>query len=83
MATLHGLSCSPWTWRARWALDHHRIDYDYREHTPMLGERRLRRLAEKRQRLKPATRRIWTNEPLAAEFADLVQWRDELLARHR
>lgn len=39
---LWGLSVSPWTEKARWALDHHGIAYRYREHTPMLGEPALR-----------------------------------------
>ena len=40
--TLWGLSVSPWTEKARWALDHHEVAYRYREHTPMLGEPALR-----------------------------------------
>jgi glutathione S-transferase len=40
--TLWGLSISPWTEKARWALDHHRVPYRYREHTPLLGEPALR-----------------------------------------
>jgi glutathione S-transferase len=40
--TLYGLSPSPWTERARWALDHHGVAYDYHEHVPMLGEVLLR-----------------------------------------
>jgi glutathione S-transferase len=40
--TLWGLSVSPWTEKARWALDHHGLAYHYREHTPMLGEPALR-----------------------------------------
>lgn len=40
--TLYGLSYSPWSERARWALDHHRITYRYREHIPFLGEPWLR-----------------------------------------
>jgi glutathione S-transferase len=40
--TLWGLSVSPWTEKARWALDHHGLAYRYREHTPMLGEPALR-----------------------------------------
>jgi glutathione S-transferase len=39
---LTGLRYSPWTERARWALDHHGISYDYQEHVPMLGEPLLR-----------------------------------------
>ena len=40
--TLYGLSVSPWTERARWALDHHGIAYEYHEHVPMIGEVFLR-----------------------------------------
>ena len=42
---LLGVHYSPWSLRARWMLDHHGIDYDYREHLPMVGEWRLRWLA--------------------------------------
>lgn len=41
-ATLYGMGYSPWTERARWALDHHGVGYAYREHVPMLGEIALR-----------------------------------------
>ena len=41
---LVALPLSPWSERARWALDHHRIDYELVQHVPLLGERRLRRL---------------------------------------
>ncbi len=34
-------------------------------------------------RLGPATRRVWTNQPLADEFPDLIAWRDALYAKHR
>lgn len=43
--TLYGLRVSPWTERARWALDHHRLDYTYHEHVPLVGELLLRRKA--------------------------------------
>jgi glutathione S-transferase len=38
------LPVSPWSERARWALDHHALAYRKVEHIPFLGERRLRRL---------------------------------------
>jgi glutathione S-transferase len=38
------LKVSPWSERARWALDHHRLSYQVTVHEPFLGERRLRRL---------------------------------------
>lgn len=44
-ATLYGLNVSPWTERARWALDHHAITYTYHEHVPLLGELLLKRKA--------------------------------------
>lgn len=38
------LPISPWSERARWALDHHGLAYERQVHVPFLGERRLRRL---------------------------------------
>ena len=35
---------SPWSERAKWALDHHGLDYEVVEHMPVIGEQRLRRL---------------------------------------
>jgi glutathione S-transferase len=35
---------SPWSERARWALDHHGLAYRVIEHQPFLGERKLRKL---------------------------------------
>ena len=40
-------------------------------------------VANEHIRLGPATRQVWTSEALAAEFADLVAWRDGLYQRHR
>ncbi len=42
MRTLYGLGYSGWTEKARWALDHHRVAYRYREHMPLIGELGLR-----------------------------------------
>jgi glutathione S-transferase len=42
--TLVSLHVSPWSERAKWALDHHRLTYRVVEHMPVIGERRLRRL---------------------------------------
>jgi glutathione S-transferase len=41
---LFSLHVSPWSERARWALDHHRVVYERVEHVPVIGERRLRRI---------------------------------------
>lgn len=48
MRTLYGLQQSPWTEKARWALDHHTIAYRYHEHVPVLGEVFLRMKARSR-----------------------------------
>jgi glutathione S-transferase len=42
MHTLVGLSYSPWSEKARWALDHHRVPFAYQEYLPMIGEPALR-----------------------------------------
>ena len=34
-------------------------------------------------RLGPATRKAWTQEEIAAEFPDLIEWRNQLYERHR
>lgn len=39
---LIGLHYSPWTEKARWALDHQSVTYAYEEYVPMLGEPLLR-----------------------------------------
>jgi glutathione S-transferase len=48
---LVALPLSPWSERARWALDHHRLDYELVLHVPFLGERRLRRLVAAKKRV--------------------------------
>ncbi|NUO75538.1 MAG: glutathione S-transferase domain-containing protein [Lysobacter sp.] len=42
VALLVGEAFSPWTIKARWALDHCGVDYRYREYTPGLSEPWLR-----------------------------------------
>jgi glutathione S-transferase len=45
--TLVGLSYSPWTHRAQWALDHHGIGYRFEHYLPVVGEPLLRLRARK------------------------------------
>lgn len=42
MALLVRLHYSPWSEKARWALDHHQLAYDLAEHAPIVGEPLLR-----------------------------------------
>lgn len=43
MIELIAISYSPWSEKARWALDHHGVRYDEVEYMPMLGEPALRK----------------------------------------
>jgi glutathione S-transferase len=47
-AHLYGVHYSPWTERARWALDIQRVPYRYHEHLPLLGEPLLRLRAKEK-----------------------------------
>jgi glutathione S-transferase len=40
-------------------------------------------VADRYRELGPATRVVWTRQDLAARYADLVSWRDQLYERHR
>lgn len=40
--TLHALSYSPWSEKARWALQHHKLAFIEKEHSPLFGEALLR-----------------------------------------
>lgn len=42
MAVLVALSYSPWSEKARWALDHHQVPYEEEHYLPMIGEPGLR-----------------------------------------
>lgn len=42
MRTLIAEYFSPWSEKARWALDHHGLAYEYHEHVPLIGELLLR-----------------------------------------
>ena len=42
MATLYVIHHSPWSERARWALLHHKVAFEEREHVPLIGELALR-----------------------------------------
>ena len=50
MRTLVGLGYSGWTEQVRWVPHYHRLENQYREHIPLLGQSRLRRHAPAGQR---------------------------------
>jgi glutathione S-transferase len=78
MATLHGLFYSPWTERARWALDHHRIAYRYREHTILLGELQLRRAARGTGRSKATVPLLRDGELVLGDSLQIIQYADRV-----
>ncbi len=47
MRTLYVIHHSPWSERARWALLHHELEFEEREHVPLVGEIPLRMRAKK------------------------------------
>ena len=79
---------SPWSERARWALDHHGIAYRSVEHVPFIPERRLRRMLR-----APQTRvtvpvllhgtAVLTESWDIAVFADRVGTASPLIPRER
>jgi len=73
--TLISLHVSPWSERARWALDHHGIAYRIVEHSPGLGERRLRRLVG-RARPKATVPVLLAGTELLTESWDIAAYAD-------
>ena len=67
MRTLYGLAQSPYTEKARWALDHHAIAYRYQEHVPLFGEVLLRLKVR-----AAATRGKKATVPLLVDGADVL-----------
>lgn len=74
---LTGLSYSPWTERARWALDHHGISYRYTEHVPLLGEPLLRwkarRAGDGRRASVPLLR---AGDAILMDSMEIIEWAD-------
>ncbi|MGB1014758.1 MAG: glutathione S-transferase family protein, partial [Nannocystaceae bacterium] len=69
MPILYSLYFSPWSLKARWALDHHGVEYEQREYLPVIGEPLMR------LRLRNFTAKITvpilfgTGAPLTDSFA--------------
>lgn len=74
--TLIQIPFSPWSEKARWALDHHRIGYRSVDHVPMVAEPLLRALA--RDLRRPATVPVLIDGKtvLSDSFA-IARWADE------
>lgn len=70
---LFGLSTSPWTAKASFALDFAAVPYVFVEHTPMLGERRLRKLAGIRKASVPLL--VGPDGPVMGSL-EIARWAD-------
>lgn len=80
---------SPWTEKARWALDHHRLAHAFREYTPLVDEPWLR-FATRNFSRKPATVPVlfdgdeaWMDSFAIAQHADRKGARPKLFPASR
>jgi glutathione S-transferase len=71
------LSYSPWSERARWALDHHHIPYREVPHQPVLGELELRRIVGPRQG-RYTVPVLLTGEEILTESWDIARYADRM-----
>src|SRR5688572_25169899 len=67
------LPVSPWSERARWALDHHRLAYETIAHAPFLGELKLRRLTGSRTPTVPV---LIAGDRTITESWDIARYAD-------
>ena len=76
MTELLGLRFSPWTEKARWALDVRRVPYTFRHYQPLIGEPALR------LKLRRLTGRVTVpvltldDGRVLADSADIARWAD-------
>ena len=69
------LPYSPWSERARWALDARGIDYKQRRYQPLLGEPELRRRL-RRWRGPVSVPVLFTDEGAIADSVEIARWAD-------
>jgi glutathione S-transferase len=69
------LQVSPWSERAKWALDHHGLAYTVEQHVPILGERRLRRLVGP-DKPRATTPVLVAGEEVLSESWDIAKYAD-------
>jgi glutathione S-transferase len=72
------LKTSPWSERAKWALDHHGLVYETIDHTPFLGEGRLRRIAGDGRKKRATTPALVDGDRVVTESWDIALYADEV-----
>ena len=75
LVLLIGMPYSPWTERARWALDHHRLSFNFLAHEPVMGELSLR-LRTRRLRGRVTVPVLQVGEDLVTDSVDIVRYAD-------
>ena len=74
--TMYGITYSPWTYKARWALAWHRLDYRYKEYVVMLSKPLLRLRLNRWS--KPITAPLAVvNGQILDSSLKIAQWADE------
>jgi glutathione S-transferase len=73
---LIGLPYSPWSEKARWALDARRVAYEYRVYSPLLGELELRRKLRKWSGVVSVPMLITDDGEAIADSAAIARWAD-------
>jgi glutathione S-transferase len=58
-------------------------DFSYADVAMAVALQGIKPVTDEYIKLGPATRRSWTDEELAAEFPELIEWRDRLYSKHR
>lgn len=77
MTELLGLAYSPWTEKARWALDARRVPYRFRHYQPLLGEPALR-IKLRRAAGRVSVPVLTTSDGrVIADSADIARWASE------
>jgi glutathione S-transferase len=70
------MSYSPWSERARWALDHHGLSYQTIEHQPFLGELRLRRIVARKGPGRATVPVLIDGDTLLTQSWEIAQYAD-------
>jgi glutathione S-transferase len=80
--TLVSLHVSPWSERAKWALDHHGLAYKLVHHLPVFGEGRLRRLVgpDKPRATVPV---LVAGDTVVSESWDIAAYADRVGSRSK
>lgn len=76
--TLVQLPVSPWSERARWALDHHKLPFDTIAHAPFLGEGKLRKLRKAKASEKATTPLLIEGDQLYKDSSDIARHADAI-----